>query len=46
MPSTKRLQKAAQRFRKTEPWLYERLAFRCHRLANMIRLYGSSDKQC
>ena len=44
MSSTKKLQKAAQKFRRENPWLYVRCAIQCRYLAKLIKEYGSSDK--
>jgi hypothetical protein len=42
--STKKLQKAAQKFRRENPELYAKYAIQCHYLAKSIKEYGSSDK--
>ena len=44
MSSTKKLQKAAQKFRRENPRLYAKCAIQCHHLAKLIKEYGSSDK--
>lgn len=44
MPSTKKLQKAAQKFRRENPELYAKYAIQCRYLAELIKEYGSSDK--
>lgn len=44
MSSTKKLQKAAQKFRRENPKLYAQYAIQCRHLAKSIKEYGSSDK--
>lgn len=44
MSSTKKLQKAAQKFRRENPEFYAKYAIQCRYLAKLIKEYGSSDK--
>lgn len=44
MSSTKKLQKAAQKFRRENPTPYVKYAYQCKYLAELIKEYGSSDK--
>lgn len=44
MSSTKKLQKAAQKFRRENPQLYAALAMRCHLLAETIKRYGTDNQ--
>ena len=44
MPSTKKLQKMAQKFRRENPKFYAQYAIQCKYLAELIKEYGSSDK--
>lgn len=44
MSSAKKLQKAAQKFRRENPELYAKYARQCEYLAKSIKEYGSSDK--
>lgn len=44
MSGTKKLQKAAQKFRRENPELYAKYAIQCRYLAKLIKEYGSSDK--
>lgn len=40
MSSTKKLQKAAQKFRRENPELYAKYAIQCRYLAKLIKEYG------
>nr|DAS79128.1 MAG TPA: hypothetical protein [Caudoviricetes sp.] len=44
MSSTKKLQKAAQKFRRENPKLYAQYAVQYYYLAKLIKEYGSSGK--
>ena len=44
MANQKKLQQAAQKFRRENPELYVKYAYQCKYLAELIKEYGSSDK--